>query len=257
MRPFILLLAFLLPIFSFAQGDSAYMALLDSSWKTPSKESQAYHEFRFKSTTPPYGLAKVKSLISKIKKNDDDGSEILNPKLYQGLSLREKFTYHMIHAESYDQNCGGEPPVQDEQTKIFANTAGVFESEGETAIFWSDRQSNFFKNNRDTVITLIKESSQRSKHMGTNYKQVLIDINAKEMIPFIIDMYNTDKKDHDLLTLLMILMKDNKYAPFEASATYKKLYGDDAMYSSYINFNSANEQLIIKRATDFYNGLKK
>jgi hypothetical protein len=78
------------------------------------------------------------------------------------------------------------------------------------------------------------------------------------MIPLLIKTYNTDKKDHDILTVLMLLMKKNNYAEFINSPSFKKLYADDeSSYRAYLSLNSANEELIIKRASDFYNGLSK
>lgn len=223
----------------------------ETEWKEPSKESQAYHEYRNRSTVPPYGLAKVKGLIKGIKVDDED-NETLSEKAYNSLSLREKFTYHMVHAESYSQNCDAMPPIQDEQKKIFAYIPEVFNEYA-----WSERQKGFLTGNRDSVIALIKESVARTKRIGVNYKQAIVEMNAKEMIPFLIGTYNVTKKDHDILTLLMELMKDNEYGPFLQSATYKKLYGEESNYQDFLDFNKANEEMIIKRATDFYNGLQK
>ncbi len=52
-------------------------------------------------------------------------------------------------------------------------------------------------------------------------------------------------------------MKDNEYEPFLLSGSYKKLYAEDTSYQNYLNYSKANEELIIKRATDFYNADKK
>lgn len=238
--PLLLLFSVALP----AQDDAM-------EWKEPSKESQAYHDYRTKTTTPPYGLAKVQALIGKIRYDGENDLKALGAKTYNSLSLREKFTYTMIHGESYSQNCDAMPPIQEEQKKIFAYIPDMF---GEYA--WSERQIKFLKNNRDSVRALIKESVIRSKRLGVNYKHAIVEMNAKEMIPFLVETYNTTKQDRDILTLLMQLMKDNEYEPFLKSASYRKLYGEDADYLSYLDYNTANEQLIIKRATDFYNGIK-
>lgn len=227
------------------------MAQDDGVWRPASKESQVYHEYRVKLSVPPYGLAKVKGLITKIKVDDED-NEALGKEVYNALSFREKFTYHMIHAESFSQNCDAMPPIQNEQKKIFAYIPDAFDEYA-----WSDRQSAFLKKNRDSVIALIKESVTRSKRVGVNFKHAIVEINAKEMIPFLIAMYNGTKKDLDILTVLMELMKDNEYAPFLQSPSYKKLYSDDSDYMSYLVYNKGNEELIIKRATDFYNAGNK
>jgi len=241
-----LILSFLTIIFAITLS-----AQDDGVWRPASKESQAYHEYRIKLSVPPYGLAKVKGLIAKIKVDDED-NEALGKTVYEALSLREKFTYHMIHAESYSQNCDAMPPIQEEHKKVFAFLPDAFDEYA-----WSDRQSAFLKKNRDSVMALIKESAARSKRIGVNFKHAIVEINAKEMIPFLIAAFNDNKKDLDILTVLLQLMKDNEYEPFLQSASYKKLYSDESNYMSYLNFNKGNEDLIIKRAMDFYNAGNK
>ncbi len=232
--------------FSFSQDDSV------PAYKKPGKESLAYHEYRNKLTVPPYGLQKIRSLITKIK-SDSDGNTVLNQRAYLALTLPEKFTYNMLNAESFSQNCDAMPPIQEEQKKIFAQLPDAF---GEYA--WSDHQSAFFLANRDSVISLMRICIDKNKSIGLNFKHVIVDIDAKEMIPVIISTYYAEKKDHDLLTVLMLLLKNNEYPAFLLSPSYKKLYADKyASYTSYLNFSPDNEALIIKRANDFYNGLPR
>lgn len=227
----------------------------EGEYKQPSKESQAYHDYRMKESIPPYGLAKVKKLISQIKDGDeadvDDGewTEALAPKVYNSLSLREKFTYAMIFGESFSQVCDAYPPAQDEHKKIFGVLPDFLKEQN-----WSERQKKFLSDNRDSVMSFIKESANRSKRIGVNYKRTLQEINAIEMIPYLVGFYNQSKKDGDILTLLIILMKENKYEPLVSSPTYKKLFGEEYNFNAWIAYNKANEELIIKRATEFYNG---
>ncbi|HLG38982.1 MAG TPA: hypothetical protein VI461_04900 [Chitinophagaceae bacterium] len=218
-----------------------------------SNQSEAYHEQRVKLSVPPYGLAKVSDFIKKLK-SDDEGNEVLNQAAYESLSLREKFTYHMIHAESYSQNCDAMPPIQNEHKKIFPYIAEAF-NEAE----WSERQTKFLSANRDSVMAIVRESILRSKRAGVNYKHLIMEINATELIPDLIAVYraSTKTKDLDILSLMMQLMKENEYEPFLMSPSYKKLYAEDADYRAYLNYNKANEDLIIKRAMDFYNANKK
>jgi hypothetical protein len=222
--------------------------------KQPVKENGNYHELRIKPTVPPYGLVKIKALIQKIKTNDEDETAGLDKKTYELLSIREKFTYTMIHAESFSQNCDAMPPIKNEDKKIFAYIADAFEEHE-----WSERQTTFLSSNRDSVIEFMRESMGRTKRVGVNFKKAIIEINAKEMIPDLIAVYNaaTAIKDLDLLSVMMQLMKDNEYEPFLLSGSYKKMYAEDASYQSYLNYNKANADLIIKRATEFYNAEKK
>jgi hypothetical protein len=180
----------------------------------------------------------------------DEGHQTMPDKTYNSLTLREKFTYHMVHAENFSQNCDIFF-AEDEDKKIFGHLPDIF---GDTN--WSDRQYKFMKDNRDSVMALIKESVLRSKRMGANYKYAIVEMNGWEMVPFLISTYNTDRKDHDILTLLMLLMQQNKYPVFVTSASYTKLYGDKAAYDSCLELNKANEDLIMQRAENFYKSKK-
>jgi hypothetical protein len=230
-----------------------FVSAQDQQWVEPGKESQEYSNFRSKVSVPPYGLAKVKALIAKIAPADsEEKDQTISQKDYNALSLREKFTYHMIYGESYAQNCDAMPPLPDAQKKIFAQFPSPF---GEN--YWSVRQRNFLHDNKDSVIALIKESANRSNRIGCNYKEAIVEMNAVEMIPFLEAFYLRDKKDRDILTIFMQLMKNNKYEPFLNSVSNKKLYGEDADFNAWINYNSANEALILERVNDFYKNFKK
>lgn len=223
----------------------------DVEWKEASKESQAYHKYRQHLSYPPYSFEKINQIIKKQVIEDSEYNLVLKDNIYASLSLKEKFTYNMLHAESYSQNCDAMPPIQDEQKKIFGYVPDAFDE-----FAWSERQEKFFKDNKDSVIALIKECVSKNNRIGVNFKQAIILMNAKEMIPLLVKTYNMEKKDHDILTLLMLLMKENNYEPFMVSISHKKLYGEDSNYQGFLNFNKGNEDLIIKRAVGFYNGTK-
>jgi hypothetical protein len=198
----------------------------DEEMKEASKESKAYHTYRLQITEPPYGLKKIKAQISLIK-IDDYEIEKIDSKFYESLSFREKFTYHMIHGERFSQNCDALPPIQEEQKKIFAHLPNPFIEHA-----WNTSQTGFLKKNRDSVIILMKENISKTNRIGLNFKNTITDINAKEMIPFLISTYLVTKKDHDILSVLMLLMKDNTYPPFLSSASFKKLYSHDNNWSA-------------------------
>lgn len=219
-------------------------------------QMDAYREFRAQPSVPPYGLPKVKALISKIKpQSDEDNSDMgispLSPKDYNALSLREKFTYTMIHPEMYAQNCAIFVPQTNEDQKIFGYLISWMNEET-----WSDRQLSFLTKNRDSVMAIIKESVGRSKRMGVNYKDALVEINAWEMIPFLISYYKENKKDKDVLTTLMLLMKKGNYTDFVKSQSYKNLYGVADNYESSMTFNKANETLTLQRAQAYFHSKK-
>ncbi|NLR62268.1 hypothetical protein HGH93_29525 [Chitinophaga polysaccharea] len=216
--------------------------------------NESYEKYRHKITRPPYGLEKVLTLVKNVASDENENLPIAQ-KDYLALSLREKFTYHMIHAETYSQNCDAIPPDPDLQKKIFGQLPDAFDD-----FSWSERQGNFFQANRDSVIALMTESIGRTNRIGLNYKMAIVDINAREMIPLLINVYNRDHKDHDILTVLMLLMKNNEYGPFMTSPSFKKLYASTNYESSYraaLTLNTANEELIIQRAKSFYDTLPK
>lgn len=223
----------------------------EEAWHEASASSKEYHIYRSKNTIPPFGLEKIKALVKTLSR-DDEGVYPIKDIDYQKLSLREKFTYHMIYAENASQNCDAMPPIIDEDKKIFGQLPDAFEEAS-----WSEKQEQFLIKNKDSVMALIKASVIRSKRVGLNYKQAIIVANGYQLIPFLVTTYKTDYKDHDLLTVLMLLLKKNKYKPFLEASSYIKLYGKKSNYLSYIAFNKANEELIISRAEAFYNGTIK
>lgn len=207
-----------------------------------------YDQYRHMATEPSYGLKKVKSLIAKIKRNSDDNLP-LDDKLYQSLTFEEKFTYTMLHAEEFSQNCSAMPVFAESEKKIFAFPAAPF---GDEAV-WSPRQRDWLKKNRTKVIGLLRTTITQKQRIGVNLKTAILELNAVELIPDMVKIYNRDHKDQDILTVLMILMKENKYEPFMKSLSYKKLYADEASsYKSFLMANPANQKLTADRAMSFY-----
>lgn len=224
----------------------------EEMYKEASKESQAYHQYRNYLSVPHYPSTKVKDAIKKYVKTDADDNMMMKDAVYNKFTPKEKFIYAMIHPEAYSQICDAMPPIQDEHKKIFGQLPDAF---ADYAL--SDRQTKFLEDNKETVIGFFKECIAKNNRIGVNYKQVIVNINAVAMIPFLIETYNKQKKDHDILTMLMLLMKNNNYDVFLTSTSHKKLYGEESNYLSHLDLNKANVDLITKRATDFYNGYKK
>lgn len=231
---------------------SASLQAQEEEYKEPSKESRAYHEYRNQLSTPCYPLTNVKNAIKKYVKSDQDDNRVMKESVYNKFTPKEKFVYAMIHPEAYSQICDAMPPIQDEQKKIFAQLPDAY---SDYAI--SERQEKFLKDNKDLVAGYLKECIAKNNRIGVNYKQTIVNINAVSLIPFLIETYNKQKNDQDILTMLLLLMKNNNYDEFLKSSGYKKLYGEEANYLSSLDLNKPNVDLIIKRATDFYNGYKK
>lgn len=230
---------------TFAQSDE---------YKEPSKESQAYHEYRLYVSEPPYGLAKIKRLLINMEVKEDEesmgGTEKIPAKIYGNLSLREKFTYHMLHGETFSQICDAYPPEQDENKKIYGYLPDILREKN-----WSESQIKFLKDNRDSVIVWLKDCISRNNRAGVNFKRAILELDAVEMIPFLIKTYNVKKKDWDILTVFMLLMRKHEFDPFVKSTSFRKLYGKEYNFTASLVYNKANETLIISRVTEFYNGL--
>jgi len=184
----------------------------------------------------------------------DASTTALSDSAYNALPLDEQFTYNMIHAEDYSQMCDGLPVHDDEAGRIYGLTTDFF---GEYS--WSQRQIDFFKDNRDSVHLLMKRVIDQQGSVGMNFLYIIAKYNAVDLIPSLIDVYRKDNSNHYILTVLMLLMKANNYSDFVQSTSYKKLYSSDDShnYTAFLTYNKANEDLIIRRATNFYNSRKQ
>jgi hypothetical protein len=220
--------------------------------QTASAASLKYHEYRTDITEPPYGLAKVKALVKGIKAGDDEQDE-LSPKLYNKLSFNEKFTYTMIHGGMIAQNCDIMPVLIDENKKIFGHPPDAFSDE----TGWSEKQISFLDNNRTRVIGLIRSTMNLRGRVGANLKQAIVEVDGVELIPDLTQLFNKQKKDFDILTVMMLLMEKHNFGPFVTSATHKKLYGPNSNYQSFVVANDANQKLTLARAAAFYKSWKK
>ena len=70
--------------------------------KTGQDDNKAFVTAESLDAVPPYGLEKIKKLVT-IKKGDLFNHASMNEIAYALLSLRERFTYHMINPEQYAQ----------------------------------------------------------------------------------------------------------------------------------------------------------
>ncbi len=215
--------------------------------KTGQNDNKTFVTAESLDAEPPYGLEKVRKMLT-IKKGDLLNYASMNDTAYASLSLRERFTYHMINPEQYAQTCTIYFPKDDEYKQIAAQLPRI--SEGFT---WGERQWKFFSTNRDSVIALMEECIKKESKVGLNFKRVIEYLDAKEIIPLLVNTYNNGRNDHGLLTVLMLLMKEGKYAPFLATQLYQKLYANEnASYKSNTKFNSENERFIVELATSYH-----
>jgi len=262
MKPFYLSLGLMLALFAFSTDAKSQHAASKKGTAPKAANSDEEYDLKLRPfideriiTVPPYGLDRVKALIAKMESESTNKFILatqLDAKVYDSLSFNEKFTYHMIHPESYSQNCSILPTRIDEANRIYGQLPHVF---GEFS--WSARQYDFFKDNRDSVQQLIKSVIEKTSRVGENFKKAIVLMNSKALIPFLIEVYNKEKKDHNILTVLMLLMKENNYPEFMRSTIYLPLYDvKTGRYNAWLTYNRTNEALIIQQATNFYNELQ-
>ena len=121
-------------------------------------------------------------------------------------------------------------------------------------LMMSDRQLMCLKTIRNYVMNSIKVDAELKGYLPLNYKSVIIDLNAVEMIPWLVDFFKrkTKEKDGDILTVFFNLMVVNKYPPFMKSISYQWLFVRSDRRPNSIIFNSANAKLTIERAMGLY-----
>jgi hypothetical protein len=233
---------------------SLLTATLAQEMPEASKTSQAYRTFRETLTKPSFGLTKVEALLKKYKLRESSDDSKLPAKELAKLTTAELFTYHMIFGEGYSQNCDAMPIFVDEEKHIYAYPPSAMQDERG----WTEDQLKVMKSKRTAFLPLLKKTILDKGTIGCNLKNAIIELNAVELIPSICDVYKRKRYDHDILSVLMILMKEGKFKPFMDSASYKKLYADEeSSYQSFLMANKENQDLIMSRALAFHATKKK
>ena len=230
---------------------TAVLAAQASPAQYASRTSKAYHVKRNAITAPEYGLAKIKSLLAGDAKigESPDGMDRhgLTKSIFDSLTSEEKFTYIMIHGEDEVQICDVMPEIINEDKKIFAQPPDMFPGQKH----WSESQLAYMKGHRTEWIKLLRETINLRHAAGFNIKRSIIELTAIELMPDLIALYKVDRKDQDILSTLMNLMKDGNYEPFRKSTSFSKLYSDTSSWNAYIVSNRANQDLILSRAASF------
>jgi hypothetical protein len=224
----------------------------------------AFAIYRTSDTVPPYDLDKVKALIDSEKRREKkpgskrlgDTFVILPDHVFAALPFEEKFTYVMIHPETYSQNCSAAVFMIGSQERITGWLPG-----SRYSMLWSQRQTDFLHKNRSMVIALLKQEIERGRHVGLNIKHAVSELNADSLIPSLVAAFQRDKKDVDILALLIMLMKQGNCASFRRTPIYDKLYGKRIVRglsmpaegtTMGIPANDDNEKLIESQAMAFY-----
>jgi hypothetical protein len=179
-----------------------------------------------------------------------DYYSVVTDEIFDALTLYEKFLYCVIYPEEFSQNCN--PNFHVYQKQFNKRLYGWISGPNEYQL--SSRQIDFLKQNKRIIIEYIKNDVDYFKSMPVSYKNILVEIDATDLIPWMINVFEnyTMRKDGQLLTVFFQLMRNNEYAPFTSSKSFYKLYGFNDDRIDYIEFNNANINLTVERAMGLY-----
>lgn len=198
--------------------------------------------------------------------DDSDYSYYLTDNEFKNLSSYESFVYCLLFPEMFNQNC--DPIEEIDEENYWDHNAQSKAIKPELRVYGyistyddfslSDRQVEKLKRNRSQIIQYIKQNVEGKTKIPCNYKNIIIQTNAIESIPWLISFFNNNshKRDKEILTVLCSIMYQNNYKPFMESKTCAKLYLG-LKRTDYIEFNSANIKLTFERAMAFYNSKYK
>jgi hypothetical protein len=206
-------------------------------------------------------LGRKYDYLIRVKQEFDIDAEYLSDREFNDLNPYELFVYCLMFPESFNQNCSGEGEIDDEE--YWDGKDGVKESSPYEKVYGyittdddftlSERQINKLKKNKKAIIDYVKQNTKGRSYLPCNYKDLIIQINAIETIPWLINYFenNSHRKDKEVLTVLCSLMYQNEFGPFMESKSCAKMYLR-LKKPNYIEFNSANIKITLERAMDFY-----
>ena len=186
--------------------------------------TKSYEKYRRLVIEPKIGLKKVKMLIKSTKRDRDENLRISDG-AWNGLTTQEKVSYCLLHCEDYAQMCDAMPPIPGSEKLIESFFPDAFDEAS-----YSKRQVDFIEENEDAMLGTIRQLIKEKKRVGLNLKQALYQINSYKIVPDLLAAYQADSRDHDILTLLMILMKEGNFQAFKSSKIYEDFYGENANY---------------------------
>jgi hypothetical protein len=211
-------------------------------------------------TIPSYGNDKVKAMIKQIKSGYsqalDTETSILSTENYNSLTVKEKFTYTMMHGEIVTSEIIIHEGYESlGRGKISKDLNFTFPKQ----FIWSKRQIKFMQENREKCLELIQEILAENKFIGDNIKAAIILLNAHETIPSLIDHLKNKPVDNNITTTLIQLMYNNKFSPLFETTTYKALALEENSEVIFPSILSTMEyqQEIINTAQKYYQSKQK
>jgi hypothetical protein len=141
-----------------------------------------------------------------------------------------------------------------DMSMIPANIPSLFDGER-----MSERQIKSLHDNRDSTMDYLSKCLDFRSHIPLGYKKTIIEINAWEFIPSILSLEEkmnrgdtSTVEDPYIYSLLMVLMKNNRFKDFITTTTYKKLYGESASYREKISYTVNIRNQIRELSQKFY-----
>ncbi|MCW3101812.1 MAG: hypothetical protein JWO09_252 [Bacteroidetes bacterium] len=178
------------------------------------------------SPLPCFSSPRLNALMNKTPKPKEEWeAKKLSEADLASLDVMALVIYAHHFPEQYYQSCSRYSRAADESEKIHS----ILPRKGE-GLTMSFRQWESLKKNRDSVMYIISHCFENEAGISDDYKQTIVNLAGYEAIPTlkkILERQPQKLKDTYILTVLMLLMKNDQYAPFIATELYKALYNEE------------------------------
>lgn len=216
-----------------------------------------------KGTTTIYNSPSATGIENQYSMSKGTCFQSSNPKInhnlssseYNVLSLNEKIEYSLFYPESYHQICSFLKPLSSDYQNFIH--AYLLIELGERRR--SEKQRKVLTLNRNLTVKVLSECLFTTNFLGRLEKSVIQELNAYECIPGLIEIFKKNK-DTELLTLCLLLMKNDKFEKLSESKIHVTLYADPAHFSigrpyEYYQKTPKNEEninIVLSLAKQYY-----
>lgn len=143
--------------------------------------------------------------------------------VFNTLTSKEKFVYAFKYPERFLQNCSGY--FSEKLDAPFLHPSLPYQMDG---LILSPRQNKSLEESRNAILPYFNEVIKISENIGNDYKRVIVNLKAFECLPALMHKYDTSRiKDNYILTIGLLLMKNDKYLDFLDSDIYKLVYPEE------------------------------
>ncbi|RAJ08699.1 hypothetical protein LX64_01353 [Chitinophaga skermanii] len=202
--------------------------------------------YRHRQLVPAIGQHQLQALYPVAPSTHPSERATIANEVYEQLNLQEKFTYHLTYREAFKANCSYPYDLGNPNKRIYAHLQGFINEYD-----WSDKQHDFFKENRDSCVKYLVAEYNLQGYWGLNCKKLVVELGALELIPVLLAGYEKQPGDHDYLTACLELMNSSGFLKKWDVDLYTTLYNDQPFKSS-ISYTTRNEQRIVQLAKNYY-----